>query len=607
MNNCVIDSKEEGGDAPFVLYESQKRFLREVFDGLSNDIHTFVVLKARQLGLSTVTRALVVFWAFMHPGLKVALVYDTELNKEAARNEVKRFLEALPSSHRVTEDSHNRYQTVLSNGSTITYFVAGIKKTKSSGGLGRSHGINCCGCTEISSWDDVEGLRAFERSLAQKFPDRLYIWESTPRGYNIFYDVWREAKADDLTKRAIFIGWWANENYTISRDDPRFERYGINPPTEEEQTKIDIVADRYGHNVSMEQLAWFRHEYDPSKEEDGEEHVGQEIIQQELPWMEEEAFLMSGTQFFPSDKLSQAMSAARKVKPQGWNYSMTSDFLDTVPYQERIIRRAQLKIWDEPEENARYVIGADPAYGSSDDSYNHCAQVLRCYADGVDQVAEFCDSTMDTSQFAWVLLHLAGAYKHATFLMELNGPGHAVWAEIRSMKNLIQQGYLREIAMETGLDKVFRHVRDYVWAKEDSITRSPSAFHWETNTKRKITVMDRLKGLFNTGAIKIKSQECLVEMQRMVRDGDTIKGEGTAKYDRVMALSLAVRCWEDSERRTLVAQQRTREYESNNRQITVNDLQKMFSEGIVGDFFTRYRRDRLFQERMARRGRRWAW
>lgn len=613
LRNCKIDSKETGGDSPLILYGAQKRFLNEVFDGLQKDIHYFVCLKARQLGISTVVRALLVFWAYVHPGLRIALVYDTDSNKEDARQEIKRFVEVLPGSHRLDTAEHNRYHTVFPNGSRIAYFVAGIKKSKGSGGLGRSRGINCAGCTEISSWGDIEGLRAFERSLAETFHDRLYIWESTARGFNIFHEMWEDAKADDLTKKAIFIGWWAKEIYRISeKTHPEmFKRYGTEPPDEHEQARIDLVAERYGHVVDQEQLAWYRHEFDPNREGDDREHAGQDIIQQELPWTEEEAFLLSGSEFFPGDRLTETMRQASKKTVRGYNYYMTDEFTGTVVEPAKVAKKAWLKVWQEPEFGATYVLGADPAYGSSDDSYNHCAQVLRCYADGVEQVAEFCSSEPDTRQFAWALVHLAGAYENCRFLLELNGPGHAVWNEIRNLRTLIEMGYLRTVAEEHGLTNIFRKVRDYMWAKEDSIQRNPSAFHWETNTKRKIQVMERLRALFNVNALTINSIECIKEMQKVVRDGDSIAGEGTAKYDRVMAMALAVRAWEDGERPLLIRQNRTRVNEAKRQDLSPVDMQRMFSESIVADFFQKQRYQGMIQRARERRHRRsagrWGW
>jgi hypothetical protein len=96
-----------------------------------------------------------------------------------------------------------------------------------------------------------------------------------------------------------------------------------------------------------------------------------------------------------------------------------------------------LKVWEMPKTDAFYVIGADPAYGSSEWKDQFCAQVFRCYADGMEQVAEFCSTDCTTSTFAWVMLHLAGSYNtgindsgqgtpNVMMNLEINGPGMAL-------------------------------------------------------------------------------------------------------------------------------------------------------------------------------------
>lgn len=614
LRYVVIDSKDSGL-GPIVLYQAQKRFLDEVFEGLERDIHFFVVLKARQLGMSTIVRALIAFWAMVNTGLRVALVYDTDTNKEDARAEIKLFLERLPAALGLPViTTQNRGFIQFSNGSRIAFFVAGIKKSKSSGGLGRSRGISCAGNTEVSSWADIEGLRSYERSLSQINPNRLYIWESTARGFNIFWQIWEEAKEDDLTKKAVFIGWWAKESYAIARETALFDRYGASQPDAEEQRKIDAVYARYGHKVTMEQLAWYRHEYDPGRSDDDEkgsgderEHAGQEFIGQELPWLEEDAFIGSGSQFFAGERMTESLRAAGAMRAKLYRYFTGEDFTETLIEEVRHGRQAQLRIWEEPEPGGVYVLGADPAYGSSEEGDRYVIQVLRCYADGLDQVAEFCTTMLATYQFAWVIAHLCGAYGNARLLLELNGPGNAVWSEFRTLQLLLRSGYLRETAVEKGLTNIFDNVRQYMYSREDSLSRNPTAFHFETNTKRKVEIMERLRDTFHAKQLKVRSLDCLEEMRRTVRDGDSIHGEGSSKDDRVMGLALAIKAWDTHERKAMIAQQRTRENEARRRDLSAADLQQIFSRSLVADFFTQRAAERGQARRAARRGSRWNW
>jgi hypothetical protein len=77
--------------------------------------------------------------------------------------------------------------------------------------------------------------------------------------------------------------------------------------------------------------------------------------------------------------------------------------------------------------------------------------------------------------------------------------------------------------------------------------------------------------------LKIRSGEVIEEMNSVTRDGDTIAAQGTNKDDRVMALGLGIRCWEERVRRTLSLSQRTRERELARLRLTPEDKYKMFT------------------------------
>ena len=50
------------------LLGTQTYVMEEIAKGLENDIHFFVILKGRQLGITTVSLALDLYWQFTHPG-----------------------------------------------------------------------------------------------------------------------------------------------------------------------------------------------------------------------------------------------------------------------------------------------------------------------------------------------------------------------------------------------------------------------------------------------------------------------------------------------------------------------------------------------------------
>src|SRR6516162_5487125 len=69
------------GLAPFKLLGTQTYVLDEICNGLDDGISTFVILKARQLGMSTFFIALDLFWAFEYAGLSGAFATHSDQSK----------------------------------------------------------------------------------------------------------------------------------------------------------------------------------------------------------------------------------------------------------------------------------------------------------------------------------------------------------------------------------------------------------------------------------------------------------------------------------------------------------------------------------------------
>jgi len=135
ISNLTIISKEletvgDGGPVPLldIMYGAQKEFLREVATGLDAGIHSFVNLKARQMGITTICLGIDCFWLTVHRNLQGALITDTEANKEAFRLQLHHYLTSVPPNLRVGIQQHNRNQLVLANGSMLAYLVAGTRK-----------------------------------------------------------------------------------------------------------------------------------------------------------------------------------------------------------------------------------------------------------------------------------------------------------------------------------------------------------------------------------------------------------------------------------------------------------------------------------------------
>lgn len=613
LNYVTINSKDYGkiilGKN---LFDAQERFIKAVFDGLEEDIHDFYFLKSRQLGASTLTRAFSVFWLGMHEGLTGGLVFDTDGNKKSARREIENMIRDLPKSMKFPAiNATNREGLTLDNQSTILFMSAGIKVSKSSGTLGRSLGLSYSHASEMCSWANPEGLVAYRKALSQVHPNRLYIWESTARGYNDWYDMWVEAKADVGQKKCTFLGWWSKPSQIIKKSHPDFKKFGIQPPTPREEEKIIYIREHYGHQITPEQLAWIRKDSDPlAQAEEGETMVEYEADSYQLseqPWTEDDAFQYSGTTFFPPVALKEMADKYVRAPEKQYSFSTFAEFIDTRIHPAANSRQVQLKVWEDPEPgDAFYVVSADPAYGSSERSDRSAMQVLRCYADGCDQVAEYAWPLVGTRQFAWSILAVAGFYatnNEVRLIVELNGPGRAVWDEILQVKRHIASGYQPKEVDDLGIRRVFSNVKNYIYTRNDSLD-SGKAYQWNTSggtgPASKVRLLERMRDAVSTDKVRIRSADLLDEMKSVQRNEDEIGSEGRLKDDRVIAMAMGIHCWDDKVVPVMSARKRTREFEQSRRRLTIQDMSSLYMRAQFDDMLKRKMIDRKAAIRAAR-------
>ena len=165
------------------LWGSQRIFLKEVASGLDNEIHQFYNLKSRQLGVTTISLAIDLFWLAVHPRMLGVLVADNESNRDFFRATLKTYHASLPDDFTGKEFSKvkdNENHMIFSNGSRLDFLVAGTRKKT----WGEGRGYALCHGTEVAKWGTSEGIASFIETLATNNPDRLFMWESTAFGYN---------------------------------------------------------------------------------------------------------------------------------------------------------------------------------------------------------------------------------------------------------------------------------------------------------------------------------------------------------------------------------------------------------------------------------------
>ena len=591
VSHLTIDSKETGV-GPLKLYRAQHRFLSEICEGLDRGIRHFLVLKARQLGISTISLALDLLWLSVHPGTQGTLVTDDDGNREKFRVLLERYITSLPRGLRVGIKAHNRHGIVLQNGSSLDYLVAGKRRGNIT--LGQSRALSFVHGTEVGSWGSEEGVASLLASLAIKNPNRFYLFESTAHGFNMWFNMWEGAKRD-MNKKTIFIGWFDHDLYRFDRDSKEFNHYwNSNPELDEfEQELCEEVTDRFAVNIEPEQIAWHR----KVRSEDITDDM---LMNQNFPWTPEMAFITSGHSFFPGRHISDdlRMIESTRLLFKGYRYQFGENFLATQMEQVDAARDADLRVWEEPHPNGVYVMGIDPAYGRSDDAAEHAISVWRAYADRLVQVAEFGSSIPDTYQCSWVMAHLAGAYKNCWLNLEVTGPGFAVMQELRHLRRLLDDGHLRAAASQAGLDDVFASVKWYLYHRPDQLGAG-FVYGWKSNLENKMTILNQLRDSYTLRMVDIRSVPLLKEMERVTQKGSDISAEGTARDDRVIASALAHKAWVDWLRNGLIAEGQTFDAVTLAEQQAREQPAGTFMSHIVGSFFKEQEQKRADEEERA--------
>jgi hypothetical protein len=193
---------------PFVFNAAQLR-LHEIAEKQKRETGRvrLIVLKARQLGVSTYVAARFFHKVINNPGQRCIIIGHERRASSNLFDIVKRFYSNLDEELKPSTGTSNAEELVfdkLDSG----YLVS----VASNDGAGRSATAQALHCSEAAFWGDLEMQFA---SLLQTVPDTdetEIILESTACGYNSFHQLWRKAEARDSDFLPVFLPWSIDPN-----------------------------------------------------------------------------------------------------------------------------------------------------------------------------------------------------------------------------------------------------------------------------------------------------------------------------------------------------------------------------------------------------------
>lgn len=349
---------------------------------------------------------------------------------------------------------------------------------------------------------------------------------------------------------------------------------------------------------------------DPTAIPDGDapaEFEGSPTRVQEQASTEFEAFQQTGSVFFAPEKLTDQTNDHVSDNYQTYMYVVQDEFQYTQVLKAPNAKMVELKVWEPPVSSGGvYVMGVDPAFGENADNDRSSIQICRCFADGLDQVAEYAWPLITTQHFAWVISSLLGWYGAGDniirYILELNGPGTAVYTALKGLKFQIEHSAKPREFEDRGLLSVFKNVQTYVYNRADAMGPGFN-WHFKTNVSLKVSLMERFRDHVQNGMFHARSIELINEMRTVARDGDSIEAPGSMKDDRVIAGALAVHCWEDRVKKDMMIQKRTRDAEAAKARQSIQDQVYLFQQNQLSTFFAQKSMQRIAQMRQDSRAR----
>jgi hypothetical protein len=341
-----------------------------------------IVLKARQLGLTTWTAARFFLKTITRPGTLTLQVAHSRESAEEIFRIVHRFLEWMPDELRdgpLRVSRANARQIVFPEiDSQYRVVTAGDRNA------GRGLTVQNLHCSELARWpkNPAEILAGLRAALA---PGAEEILESTPEGVGgCFYEEWRTAAETGMVQH--FFPWWLEAKYRAAAPDTA----GL---TDEE---CDLMA-REG--LDLAQIGFRRQARANFRG----------LARQEYAEDAESCFLASGDSVFELEAIEARITGARAAAT--------------------LRRNGELKVWLPPVKGKNYVVGVDPAGGGSDGDYS-AAQVVEMET-GL-QCAEFAGH-VGGLELAELVTELAREYNGAWLAVERNNHGSGVLALIETV------------------------------------------------------------------------------------------------------------------------------------------------------------------------------
>lgn len=547
-NYHAIGSEAEGLKTLYPFWDSQEIFYEHVHELQRQNLPVkILVLKARQLGLSTICEALIFHRTIFTPACNSLVVAQDPGQADYLFGMSRTAYDSLPwwmrpenryeaKGRYLIFDRRNPTERMIYPGLRSQIFVEAANKMT---GVAIGKTIRSAHLSELSAWPYGGEILAEQIFPTMNAPDELAIMESTARGRNNFWhDFWCDAMEGKVDWIPVFIEFFRVKKYSMPI--PPALSFNLN---EEEKSIQEKVAKSKGITITNEQFYWRRKKMEEFASLQGDEFK----FFQEYPsvsWME--AFQGSGICAFSKRKLQSILETTccdplwygeinleEEIPGRGhWvpkvKLKETKRMLERgerLPAQEQYGGR--LYVWEIPEEGQSYYIAADVAHGVAGGDYS-CACINRIGHRGQPdvQVAEW-HGWINPTPYAYVLAALGYWYNEGQIVVECNDVGNAT---------------------NSHLMRVIEYPNLFRWKHYDKIRNFMTDWMgWFTNSKTRDLIIAKFREALDEGSLIIRSDKLVDECLDFSSIDDSRFEGQSGKDDRVFAAMICNFCSHDSD------------------------------------------------------------
>lgn len=193
MQNFMWVINKDGKRVKFKLNPQQKYLLK-------NEEKYNIVLKSRQLGISTLAVAQSIYTAITKPNSTCLLMSYSIQSAAEIFNKLKQLYNNMAEPVKVPIYNNNKKELSFVNGSHIVCTTCGNKD------VSRGATITFAHISEVAFCKDTirKQLIAIEQALT---PHGTIILESTANGMNYFQELWAKAERRENMYKPFFFSW----------------------------------------------------------------------------------------------------------------------------------------------------------------------------------------------------------------------------------------------------------------------------------------------------------------------------------------------------------------------------------------------------------------